>query len=152
MKYVLLTLLMLFVARTAQASTNIEISGNSEGSTSNVSVSSNTSSSNNSSNTSESKTDIRVETNGEVKEYHGTGNNNVTVESSNGQNKVTVTNQANISNHSPSPSPSPSHTASTSASPSASPNIESLFKDDSEWNFFEYMKQKFAELFKIFGD
>lgn len=73
----------------ATSNVTVRTEGNSSAS---VSVKNSVTSSSTSTNSLNTKTDIRVETDGEVQEYHSRGNDNVTIESGNGTNSVRVTN------------------------------------------------------------
>lgn len=140
-----LTILLLILPRSASASVNVQVSGNGDGSNSTVSVESNTSSPT-SKNTYNNSTDIRIETNGEVKEYHGTGDQNITVQSGNGGNSVSV-NTKGSSN--PSSSPSASSSAQPSPTSSASPTSTAESKVQTLMEMIKKEIQSFLNLFKF---
>lgn len=75
----------IFVAMPVRASVNVDISNNAAGSSNRVNVNSTTQNAN-------SKTDVRVETNGEVKEFHTQGDEDVNYQSDDGSVKVNVNN------------------------------------------------------------
>jgi len=151
-------ILLLLIPQIAQANVNVNISDNKEGSKSNVSVNSNTSgSSSNTNNSGSNTTNIRIETNGEVKEYYGTGDEAINIQSSNGNNSVTV-NPGN-------PSAKPSQNSNTSintnittnvtsgnsnASPSAEINV-SENNEKHEFALIEFLKKEFESLLKLFS-
>lgn len=143
----LLLFLLLILPNTINAKVNVQISGNGEGASSNVQISSSTSTSNESSNDSSNSTDIRIETNGEVKEYHGTGDQNIVLQSENGKNTVSVTvNSSSAPSSLPGASSPVQPAASSSASPSPSPSA------DNKSGLIGFLKNElkiFLEFFKF---
>lgn len=133
--------LLMVVVKNSYANTNVEIKGSGEGSSSHVSVSNSVHSSTSSQSTSQNRTDIRMETNGQVKEYHGNGNEDIQMNSDGGENSVSFTNKTST------PSASPTATASANATPSANSQI----KRETHFDLFEYLGEKFKLFMKIFG-
>lgn len=134
------------------ANSTIVIENNRTNSESTVSVNNNVSTS---SNSSENQTDVIMNTNGEIQEYHG-NDSNVQMKSRDGQSNVSIINDLNFS---PLPSAifaTPSAwffpTATPSSTPSAKPKtVFSIF--DSMNKFFLppfKMKSIFERVFKIF--
>lgn len=76
----------------AESTTNIEIKTNGSSAKSSVNVSNNVQSDLNT--TQESKTKIRIESNGQVQEYESDKNEKISLESENGNTKVTVSNKS----------------------------------------------------------
>ena len=129
------------------ASTNVSISNNAEGSNNNVNVVNEVNTSVNTGGGGESRTDIRIETNGEVKEYHGTGDEDVTIESGNGNNSVRVTNKSGSQS---SATISESKDSSPSSTPKLSPTPTP--KDKSEISYIKSLiNQIRSEIRKIFS-
>lgn len=142
----LLLLTLLILPKSVSASVDVQIYGNENGSDSNVTVKSNTSGSTQNSNNSSNTTDIRIETNGEIKEYHGTGDQNIKVESGNGSNSVSVNNKATSN---PSSSPIASSSSQASSAPTSAPTPDS---ENKAKTFLEMIKkeiQSFLNLFKF---
>ena len=141
MKKLLPVLVSLFLLSPQQAlaSINVEVSGNGPGSKSEVSVESNIKSSTKN-DKSTNRTDIRIENNGEVEEFHGEGNVNVKLESGNGNNSVS------IQNISPGVDITES-TFSSSASVSGETKEEEI---EAGFNIVEFIKKQFNLLFNIF--
>lgn len=125
-----------------------------------VNVDSDYSSNQSSSKTFKNETDIRLESNGEVKEYHGS-DGDVHIESSDGKSSVTVNNNGATNNPSPSTSSVTSktnitvhsNTLDSSPSPSASPSPEATVagvmtenEPEEEKGLWEYVKKQIAEL------
>ena len=113
-----LFLLTFLIPSPAFANTDIDVSGNGSGSHSSVTVSNTASSGSN-------HTDIKMETNGEVKEYHGDGTN-IHLESGSGQNSVNITNFPQPTSHSTNSDTSILNEVNieTNGSASASPSAE----------------------------
>jgi hypothetical protein len=119
------------------------------------------SSTNTGNNSSNSTTDIRIETNGEVKEYHGTGNQNVTLES--GNNSVKVINKTDSNSQSspeslsnkntPNVTPTLTPSLKSTLTPTPTPAIntlQNLIKKSGTNNLSDFIKYIQAEYFKIF--
>ena len=122
------------------ANINVEVSGNGEDSESKVIINSNVKSTTTTSQKSTGKTDIRIETNGEVKEYHGEGDVNINLESSGGNNSVSIQTGGSVVDI----------TESTpSSSASASGEIEDE-KTDAGFNIVEFIKKQFDSILNIF--
>jgi hypothetical protein len=79
-------------ALTSTINVNTEANGGQASSTVHQTIQSN--STNTSSNTS--RTDIHMETNGEVKDYHSEGDDDVTINSGNGNNSVSIQNKGSV--------------------------------------------------------
>jgi len=94
----LLFTLFLSIPPSVFAETNVNVSGNGEGSHTSVSVTNNVNSTSNSTTTSNSKTHVRIETNGEVKEYNSENGGSVHIESDDGTAKVNINNNGSTSN------------------------------------------------------
>lgn len=87
------SLLLLYIAQTsAFASTSVDVKTEGGNASAKVSVKNSFNSTNTSSNTVDSYTKVRIETNGEVKEYESTNGDDVNIESSNGNAKVNISN------------------------------------------------------------
>lgn len=112
-------LLALFCPTLVLARVNVEISNNGPGSKSSVNVESQINSSTSTKNSINNQTDIKIESNGEVKEYHGS-DENIRLESGNGNNSVSV--RSNITNENSYKSASPSASISPQPSTSAEPD------------------------------
>ena len=76
----------------------------------------------------QSSTYVRIETNGEVKAYRGEGDQNIHLESGDGKKVVTPT-----------------------ASPSATPAAQPLLKTDTQFNIFDFFREKFKIFSELFG-
>lgn len=87
----------LLTIKSAQAATSVDISNNEEGSTSRVTIKSNTSSTNGS---TSSKSHVRIETNGQVKEFNTTGDEEVNWTSGDGKSSVKINTQSTNSDDS----------------------------------------------------
>lgn len=135
--FILLPVLVIF-PQIAFADIDVQISGNGPGSKSEVSIESNVKSSTTNSQNSTGKVDIRIETNGEVKEYHGEGNTSIHIESSSGNNSVSIINNA-------------SGSGQQSASDSASVSAELKQETDGNFNIVEFIKNQFEILINIFS-
>lgn len=135
---ILTSTVLLTLPKLTQAANEIkiDISNNGEGSNNSVSVNSSSSFSSSSQSSSNTQTDIRIESNGEVKEYHSNKPENIDIQSTDGKSKVTITNQTNSST---SPSPSPSETATPSAQVKAF--------TEGKFDLFEFLRQLFTNLF-----
>ena len=96
---VILFLLLFLVLKPVHAITEVKIEGNGEGSSSHVEVHNevNSSSSNTSTTTDGTRTHIRIETNGKVKEYDSDKPEDVTIQSEDGSAKVHINNSGNVS-------------------------------------------------------
>jgi hypothetical protein len=113
--------LSLGVTTIQAATSSVHVESHTSGS-SNVKVNQSVSATSSSNQTG--STDIRIETNGKVKEYHGTGNQNVTISSEDGTNTASVINQVNTNTPTPSPNPSQSPSPIPVSSSSTSFSIE----------------------------
>ncbi len=84
--------MVFFLASTSvyAESTSVNISNNAEGSRSQVSVESHVESNSSSEVSSSTKTDIRIESNGEVKEYHSDKPEDISIQSDDGKVQVEV--------------------------------------------------------------
>lgn len=137
----IVVLLLLVSPRLVLASVNVDISGNAEGSKSKVIVESNVKSSTTTSQNSTNRTDIRIETNGEVKEYHGSGES-VHIESGDGNNSVSVRNDS---------SDDENENKNASASASVSEQIDEMQETlDKEFNLLEFIKEQIDSIFTFF--
>lgn len=147
-------LLLLLLPTSALAQVKVEILNNLEGSNNSVKV--NSGSVNN-------QTDIRINNNGEVKEYHGEGGN-IELKSSDGKSSVSVntTGAANNSQKSTSNVTSKtnitvnSNTSDASASSTPEATVAGIFNDNSEnqnekSGLLEYIKKQFQELLNLFS-
>lgn len=140
MRKLLLIIITLFLLVPTQvsASINVEITGNGPGSTSEVITQNNVNSKTTSIQKSAGKTDIRIETNGEVKEYHGEGNTNVILESGDGNNSVSIKSNGTMTD-----------LKQNISSPSAVPEIKED-KNGSSFDPIEFIKKQFDLIVKIF--
>lgn len=166
-KFILyLFFMLLLLPTTALAnSVNISVTGNEDGSSNSVKYNSNTSTNYQSSGTSKNETHIKINDNGEVKEYHGSGED-VHLQSSSGKTTVKVDNNSVTNN--PSPASSSKVTSKTnitvnsttaqSPSPSAGTeaSVAGVFKDDSgkssqNAGLWEIFKKKIESFFSFFS-
>jgi hypothetical protein len=91
----LLSSAALLLPVTSFATTSVNISNNDNGSTNRVSIINGQNTSNSASvNQSQGTTDIKIESNGQVKEYHSSGNQDINVSSNDGKSSVSIQNQA----------------------------------------------------------
>jgi hypothetical protein len=81
---------LIFVAMPVRATVSVDVSNNAAGSNNQVNINSNSQNTN-------SKTDVKVETNGEVKEFHTQGDEDVNYQSDDGSVKVNVNNSTSSS-------------------------------------------------------
>lgn len=143
----------------AKVTTDINVSSNGDNARSHVSVDSTSNINVNGESTNgESCTKIRIEENGEVKEYESCDGGSVNLESGSGNARVNIHNNSTGSNSAsprpaasstPEPTVSPSPEATSSPIPSASPSVEataegSIFPPDS---FFDELSEFLDELF-----
>lgn len=148
-------LMLLLSPKIAFAEVKVEISNNTGGSNNNVRV--------NSSNNVQSQTNIKINNNGEVKEYHGS-DEKVEMKTSDGKSSVTV-NTTGASNNSTNSSTSVnsktnitvnSKTDDSSVSASSSPEatVAGVVKESKEIkeesNFWNYLRKELESLFKLF--
>lgn len=164
---IILFLTLLVLPTVAFADVKVEISNNLEGSDNNVKVNSNTSSNNGSSGSMDNQTSIRINNNGEVKEYKGNGSN-VELKSSDGKSSVSVntngagnnTTQSNAKINNKTNITVNSSTSDSEASPSSSPEatvagvmIENTDEDKvvDRPGLLEYIKRQFKQLFNLFS-
>jgi DNA-binding protein YbaB len=77
----------------ALAATTVSVSNNGGNSSATVNVQNSFNSTSNSTNTTTSNTKVRIETNGEVKEYESSSGEDVHMESEDGTSKVNITNK-----------------------------------------------------------
>ena len=80
----------------AMAATTVNVSNNGGDTSANVNVQNSFNSSTTSTNTTTSHTKVRIETNGEVKEYESNNGGDVHMESSDGSSKVNITNKGTV--------------------------------------------------------
>lgn len=140
-KYLPILISFLVISKPVSANTSVNVSNN--GSNSQVKINNVINSSNSTStNTSNTTTDIRIETNGEVKEYHGTGNQNINIESSDGKNSVKINN--NINGESKTQAV-PNIEASKSATSTGLIEQDRLFKDQNTI-FWENLRSLFDKI------
>lgn len=110
---------------------------------SSVYVESNVESYSNNQTNSKTKTDIRIESNGEIKEYHSEDGGNVTIESSDGKAKVNINNQVNSqSTNSQSSSSSIKTDINVSNERKANEKIKEVKKI--RFEIFEFIKEKLS--------
>lgn len=121
----IVVLLLLISPKSSFASITVDVLGNGEGSKSKVTVESNVKSSTTTNQNFKSTTDIRIETNGEVKEYHG-NDESIHIESGDGNNSVSIKNDV------------PDKDSSASADM------------DKEFNLLEFIKQQLDSIFTFF--
>lgn len=157
-----LIFMLLVLPSSALAKVEVNILNNGEGSTNSVKVNSNTSSNQNSSNTFDNETRIKINSNGEEKEYYGS-DGVINMQSSDGKTTVNVNN--NSVNKSPFPSSSSkstiktnitvnSSTSDSSSSAAPSPAVAGVFRDNLEKKpagFWEYFKSQLTQLLKLFS-
>lgn len=163
-KLILYSLFMLlFLPSSAFAKVEVNISNNLDGSSNSVKINSNTGgNSYKSTSNGDNQTNIVIENNGETKEYHGNGEGNIELKSSDGKSSVTVNNNGATNK----PSQSTNSTINTTtnikvnsntgnASPSNSPEatVAGVFIENTgeKTGFWEYVKKEIAELFSIFS-
>lgn len=90
--------LLLFSSQTFANETSIKV--NSEGNaTATVNVQNSFNSTNSNSNQVEANTKIRIETDGKVKEYESNGNENIHIQSSNGNSSVIIKNSEDVDSY-----------------------------------------------------
>ncbi len=153
-KTALFLLLLLLFPATALAEVKVEILNNMEGSNNSVKVNSES---------VRNQTDITINNNGEVKEYHGEGGN-IELKSSDGKSSVSVNTTGAGQNTQKSTSSVKSTTNITinsntnDSSPSAASvaTVAGVFKDDSQKEnnkpgLLEYLKRQFEELLNLFS-
>lgn len=157
----LLSVLTLIFPQAALASVSVEISGNGKGSTNTVNVQqSQSGSSVHQSSSSNIKTDIRVESNGEIKEYHSQSGGDIHVESSDGHSQVDVKNETtpSVSQSSSSVHTTiktevngvstttgwPSSSPSASATPFPTPNIVEI--EQKRFDLLAFLKKELESL------
>lgn len=106
---------------------------------------------------SKTKTDIKIESNGEVKEYHSEDDGNVTLESSDGNSKVKINNQTGSqtkNSQSSSSSVKTNINVNTNDSTNSSDAKETVKEKIKEiqkikFNLLEFIKYKLAFIFKF---
>lgn len=161
-----LLILSHFAAKQTLANVSVNISGNGAGSTSHVNVQSSTTSNSTSSNNSNTSTHIRIENNGEVKTYDSQNGEDVSIQSSDGNAKVNISNKVNTNSTSQNNSSikteiknnvngiQTSIESSSSASPSALPTPDIVITPfplpqiENHQNIWDYIKKFFDSLFK----
>lgn len=136
----ILLLGLLIIPQIALADVNVQISGNGPGAKSEVSIENNINSKTTTTQKSTGKTDIRIETNGEVKEYHSEGNESVYLESGNGNNSVSIQTGGSVVDLT-------EITSSSSATASAEIKAE---KENESFNIVEFIKKQFDSVLNIF--
>lgn len=154
----LFSLLLLFInPREVFGSVDVTISGNGESSSSRVSIKNNVSNSTKGEDSSDSSVDIRIETDGEVKEFHGKGNQDIKLESGNGKNSVSIFNNSSGSQTSSSNSFSSNTSVSTKvnkeeSSSSPTPNSsKSTQKKEEDNSLFDFIKREIELIFSLFS-
>ncbi len=155
---VLLPVLAMIFPKMALANVSVNVSGNGPGATSNVSVNNSQSGSMLSQSSSNTTTNIRIENNGEVKEFRSEDDGNFHVESSDGTSKVDVTNQSNsasvIKNNTDTVNTdirvnvnsSGSSEASASSAPLETPDIIEIEKK--QFDLMEFLRHEIENIFK----
>ncbi len=93
--FLLWATLLFFLSQKAHAEIKVEISGNDEGSSSRVEVRSNVHSSSQNNSSSQVRTEIRIESNGQVKTYRSDKPEDIHVQSEDGKAQVHVNTQTN---------------------------------------------------------
>ena len=141
----------------AQVNNSVNVSNNGSGSTSNVQIHNSVNASNTSSSTNNTSTHIRIETNGQVKEYDSSQPGDVNIQSDDGTSQVHVNNIIGPSqtdtgeptstitltpsnNNSPSITPPQKHSLLTPSMPKST---------QKPFNFFDFLHNLFS--FKWFG-
>lgn len=151
---IILTLLLAGSAF-AEVNTDINVSNNGSNSSSHVTVNNSVNSSSNSTNTSDSHTDIKIETNGEVKEYHSDDPGSISVQSDNGVAQVKI-NGATLAPSKSSMSGEEKMEATASPHTLQDASKAAEMKRKSEHDFMEFINQQierikdFFKNFKIF--
>lgn len=112
----------------------------------NVNVQSNFNSTNNSTTTNATSTKIRIESNGEVKEYESNETGEIHIESSDGNSKVTVKNGAGTNSTSLTPLPTDADHNTTHDAKQTEKEIEDL--KEKQRNFFEKIAESIRNFFK----
>lgn len=88
--FALLPTLILAGKAFADVNTNVNISSNGSNSSSRVTVNNNVNTSSNATSTTNSRTDIKIETNGNLQEYHSDKPGSISVQSDNGVSQVKI--------------------------------------------------------------
>lgn len=139
--------MLLMIASPVRAATDVKIniSESIEGSSNKIDISSNSENSEQTSNSYEGSTSIRINQNGEVKEYKGSGSN-VDLKTSDGKSSVSIHN-----NQEGSPRNWPS--ASVAATESAEASIAGITKEfevaaENHLNFWENLTERISVFFK----
>lgn len=154
---------LLILPKNALAEVKVEISNNLDGSNNNVHVNSDTSSNNHYSGDVQSQTTIKINNNGEVKEYKGNGEN-VELKSSDGKSSVSVNTNGATNNPVQSSAKVNSKTNITvnsntsDASPSSTPEAtvagvttQNTDENEDKPGLLEFIKRQFKELFTLFS-
>lgn len=153
--------ILLFLPSSASAKVNVEVSNNLDGSSNNVNINSDTSGT--SYNTVNNQTNIRINNNGEIKEYHGNGGN-IDIRSDDGKSSVSVntTGATNNSNNTNASVTSKTNVMINSNTVDSSPSAESInleatvagisskaeFKEEGIW---EFIKEEIKKIVSIFS-
>ncbi len=139
----------------AFASTSVNISGNANDSTNQVSVNNTVFSSVNSGIRSNSQTDIRIDTNGQVKEYRGSSQD-INLQSGSGNSSVSVSNSINNSAVS-TPAGSGRGDENSKVTPPVYPSPALWFQQSNSsgngnrnFNLGEFVRQQIASIFQFF--
>lgn len=145
--YTLSTLILLLASTTPSfASTSVKIEGNEGNASAKVSIQNNFNSTGTSTNTVDTHTKVRIETNGEVKEYESTDGKDVTIESSDGSSKVNITNKSNTT---PPPSTLGAQEKNNDATRQATQNAEKKTQSlkEKQKDFFEKLEELIRNFF-----
>ncbi len=145
--YTLSTLVLLLASTSPSlASTSVKIEGNEGNASAKVSIQNNFNSTGTSTNTVDTHTKVRIETNGEVNEYESSNGEDVTIESSNGNAKVNITNKSNTS---PPPSTLGAQEKNSDATKTAAQNNERKNQSlkEKQKDFFEKLEELIRNFF-----
>lgn len=160
-KFILyLFFMLLLLPQSVFASVTVDISNNGEGSSNDVSVKSDTASSRETSNNIDNTTDIKINNNGRVKEYHGK-DGNIELTSDDGKSSVSVKNNSVFKNSGSSSSSVRTTTnitvnsdSDSSSSAKTEASVAGIFKDNSiqeKAGLWEFLKKELTLFFSFFS-
>lgn len=153
-----LLFLILVLPKQVYAEIKVDISNNMDDSSNNVTINSDNGSNNKNSNSGSNQTNIRINNNGEIKEYKG-NDDKVEIRSEDGKSSVSV-NTTGVSNNSTRTESNVStktnvvvNSDTNEASPSSSPTISSpLPKAESvKPGLLEFIKREIKQIFELFS-
>ncbi len=154
-----LLLLILVLPKQTFAEIKVDISNNMEGSSNNVTVNSSNGSNKQNSNSGNTQTNIRINNNGEIKEYKG-NDGKVEIKSEDGKSSVSV-NTTGVSNNSTQTQSNVSTKTNVvvnsdtneEASPSSSPTLSSPLPEAESIKpgLLEFIKREIKQIFELFS-